>query len=180
MNGCAVTAMIGKVEQEGTEATEMGSGSAASCVGDGTRSRKHAIPWDPFMRLYHLALAAACFALGCGCRTHTVSGSLNAFILSKVVGYGGAAPSGGSSNVMVGKWTVSVDNFGTLIQTDKINFEQVDRFLKELYGAPAAAGRTTEGHRQWVIPARTAGVAIWYLATGEGVRIIINKQLRLN
>jgi hypothetical protein len=46
MNGCPVTALIGKVRPEGTEATERESASAANSVRDGMRSRKYAILWD--------------------------------------------------------------------------------------------------------------------------------------
>lgn len=74
-------------------------------------------------------------------------------------------------------WSYRRDRFGTVMQTQDIDFEQIDQFIRSTYGEPDKAGLTAEQTQQWAIFAKTAGVSIWYSALEKGVRVTILKPV---
>ena len=79
----------------------------------------------------------------------------------------------------VAHWTRTQDRFGTVLETSDMTFQQVDQFLTGAFGKPNEAGNTAEGQMQWVIPAKVAGVSIWYSKKGDGVKISVLKPLHV-
>ncbi len=114
-----------------------------------------------------------------GCAIHQSSGDLGHFLILKIAANGGKVPTPHSLPQLVGKWSYSDENLGTAITSDNVTLEQVDSFLRAIYGAPSEGGKTPAGDVQWVVPAKTAGVSIWYYRKGNGVQISILKPLKL-
>ena len=79
-----------------------------------------------------------------------------------------------------GHWTYTRDRYGTVFNGSKVEFREVDGFIKQLYGQPKRAGMTSDDQQQWVIPARVAGVSVWYSKYGDGVRIAIVRPLKFS
>lgn len=115
-----------------------------------------------------------------GCANHQTSGDFGHFMIVKIKANGGESRTSTSLPQLTGKWSYSDDKAGTRITSNNITFEQVDHFLRSLYGVPSYGGKTFAGDVQWVVPARTAGVSIWYYREGQAVKITILKPLELN
>ena len=115
-----------------------------------------------------------------GCASHQNSGDLGHFLILKIVANGGKVPTPPSLPQLTGEWSYSDENLGTAITSDNITLEQVDHFLRAIYGVPSKGGKTPAGDVQWVVPARTAGVSIWYYKKGKSVQISIFKPLELH
>ena len=110
-----------------------------------------------------------------GCQTHKTTGRLDQFIITEAKLYGAASVGGKYEIALTGVWIVKRDRFGTVIECSGVGFNDLDKFLYETYGKPHRAGKNAEGKDQWVIPAKVAGVSIWYSETGKGVQITILK-----
>jgi len=121
-----------------------------------------------------------CFALFVpGCKTSVVTGRLDEVLMPEVKRWGGNPEVQGNAPTVRARWTIERDRFGTVLQTADLNFEQVNGFLVQAFGAPSKGGMTVDHHQQWVIPAKTAGVSIWYSESGNGVRITVLKPLNV-
>ena len=115
-----------------------------------------------------------------GCTTRHQSGDLGYFLILKIISNGGKATASKPLPQLVGEWSYSNEKCGTAILSDKVTVGQVDRFLRAIYGVPSEGGKTPAGDVQWVVPARTAGVSIWYYKKGKSVQISIFKPLELH
>ena len=103
----------------------------------------------------------ACIVLGCS--TSERSANLYDILAPEIKSYGGRMPvSQDGPTPPVAHWTRTQDRFGTVLETSDMTFQQVDQFLTGAFGKPNEAGNTAEGQMQWVIPAKVAGVSIWY------------------
>jgi hypothetical protein len=120
----------------------------------------------------------ACCDLDSGCSQYPHSGDLGQFLLKRIVDNGGKIATLQTPPQLQGEWKYSDENIGTIIESDDITLEQVDRFLRAIYGAPSKGGNTPAGDIQWVVPAKTSGVSIWYCKGGKGIQISILKPLR--
>jgi len=129
------------------------------------------------MNLRAVFFLCVTFVLGVGCKSQQSSQHLDEFIFSTVQSYGGRKESKTTLPTLKGAWTRTEDKNGIVIQSQKIKFQEVDQILRIAYGDPTEGGKTPDGHVQWVIPARIAGVAIWYSQIGDGVQITINRPL---
>jgi hypothetical protein len=124
------------------------------------------------------ALITLCIAcLFQGCATHHVTGHLDSFLVGEINRYGGKVGNHDKTSDLYGEWTYERDQFGTAIKSSEIKFPEVDDFLKQMYGTPTEAGETDEHSPQWVIPAKVAGVSIWYSKLGNGVQISVVKAI---
>lgn len=122
----------------------------------------------------------ACLLTGCEQRNQAgiTSGRLDEVLIAEIRDNGGQQvkpPEALSSQVST--WSYRRDQFGTVLETHDIDFAQVDQFVRRAYGEPSKAGKTPEHSQQWVVSAKTAGVAIWYSALEKGVRITILKAV---
>ena len=116
---------------------------------------------------------------GGGCASRQNSGSLGDFLLVKIKTNGGKVTPSHPPPSLVGEWEYSDEKFGTVIKSDVVTLEQVDHFLRRIYGPPSKGGKTAAGDIQWVVPARTAGVSIWYFKMGKGIEIDILKPIKI-
>lgn len=126
----------------------------------------------------------ALFESGCATRTtgakgRTYDGSLSKFIEQRVVAFGGHFALRPNGPYLPGSWTYREDNFGGIIKSQDISFQQIDNFIKEYFGSPVEGGKTPEGETQWVIPAKQIGVSIWYSKLNEGVQLTVLRPLNL-
>jgi hypothetical protein len=110
-----------------------------------------------------------------GCAARQLSPRLDVFVFHEIKMYGGRVMISRNKEELSGKWDYSRDKFGTLIQCHGSSFETIDHFFRSFYGTPLPAGKNAEGQPQWVIPAKTAGVSIWYSKLDDGVQIDIIK-----
>ena len=122
-------------------------------------------------------VSIVCLTSGCG--PNHGSGRLNDVLINEIKRNGGRAEIHEQLPNLTGRWTCQRDRFGSVFQTRDMQFEQIDQFFRRAYGAPNKAGETPEHQQQWVIPARAAGVSIWYLKLGDGVKISILKPLEV-
>jgi hypothetical protein len=121
-----------------------------------------------------------CFALlPVGCKTGDVNGRLDQVLLPEVERWGGNARGQGTAPPVTARWTVERDRFGTVLQTSDLSLEQVNDFLSQAFGTPSKGTTTVGEKQQWVIPARTAGVSIWFCEAHHGVRITVLKPLKV-
>jgi hypothetical protein len=129
--------------------------------------------------LLFVVLTASCVMAGCS--TYRSRGSLDQFLACEIERHGGraVAPVFLGDGLLSERWKFKRDRFGTVVWTRDIAFDNVDAFLRRIYGSPEEAGITNEQQQQWVIPARTAGVSIWYSREGDGVKITILQPLRI-
>jgi hypothetical protein len=126
-------------------------------------------------------LGLASLASGCKTTGH-VSGRLDEILPTEITRYGGHAITIPSESVYAanGEWTIKRDRFGVVLQASDVDFEQVDGFLREVYGTPSKGGKTGEHQQQWVIPAKVAGVSIWYAKMENGgVQVTVLKPLNV-
>jgi hypothetical protein len=127
--------------------------------------------------LFGVFLVAFC-NLFSGCAQYPHSGDLGQFLLQRIVDNGGKITTLQTPPQLRGEWKYSDGKLGTSIASDDITLEQVDRFLSAIYGAPSTGGNTPAGDVQWVVPAKKAGVSIWYYKAGKGIQISILKPLK--
>jgi len=121
-----------------------------------------------------------CFVLlVLSCKTGGVTGRLDEVLMPEVKRWGGNPEVQGNAPPVPAHWTVKRDRFGTVLHTADLNFEQVNGFLAQAFGAPSKGGMTADHHQQWVIPAKAAGVSIWYSEADDGVRITVLKPLNV-
>lgn len=111
-----------------------------------------------------------------GCLAFAHSGRLDAFLVEELHRYGARAPLISPSAELSGTWKYRRDQFGIVIITSSIPFEKVDAFFREAYGAPEV-NELRDGP-QYVIPARRAGVAVWYRQRTNGVWVTINRPFQ--
>jgi hypothetical protein len=131
-----------------------------------------------FKLLFFCLVSAACLAPGC--KMHQISGNPDASLVAEIERHGGYPEAHGRTTDLSGHWTYERDRFGTVLRSCDAEFDQVDRFVKERYGMPSKGGNTREQQQQWVIPAKVAGVSIWYSKFGNGVQVTVMKPLRLS
>ncbi len=105
-------------------------------------------------KLLTICLVALVFVSGC--KSHQASGSLGDFVLKRVTAYGGKSPPSSSTGKLPAHWTYAGDRHGILITTRDVSFEEVDKFLRGVYGTPTEGGKTPSGYTQWVIPSSKA------------------------
>jgi hypothetical protein len=134
---------------------------------------------QPIVWIKTLSLAAAVMISGCSTKPSAQfgehRGSLAAFVTAKIQEYGGQSRLRAAG--LEGTWTAREEPLGILIQSGDIKFDEVKRVLEEAYGEGVAAGTTPENERQWAIPARKAGVAIWYAKWHQGVQINLTRPM---
>ena len=117
--------------------------------------------------------------LSSSCSTHRMSGELDNFLVAEIRRYGGNAGIHEKGVGLGGRWIYERDRFGTVIRSGDVKFEALDQFLKLAYGAPSKAGTTSEQQQQWVIPAKSAGVSIWYSKLDDGVGVTVLSSLKV-
>jgi hypothetical protein len=110
-----------------------------------------------------------------GCGTNQTSDRLDRFLISEAKAYGGRIPTRQDEAKLVGEWTFTRDQFGTVIQCSGVTFQAIDKFFRSSYGTPKQVGKNAEGRMQWAIAARVAGVSFWYSEFKGGVQITILK-----
>jgi hypothetical protein len=131
-------------------------------------------------------MLVALLAVVAGCAKPHESGDLGQFLVMEVKAWGGKAVSLNGLPKLVGSWTyerhqgeaVTFEN-GTVIWSKDISFNQIDAFLRQLYGAPVRSGTTPENEQQWTMPAKVAGCSIWYSKHGDGVQVTVLKPFKL-
>jgi hypothetical protein len=106
-------------------------------------------------------------------------GGLAQFLEARVEAFGGRLALRPNAPQLHGSWTYREDQFGGDIKTQNISLQQFDSFIKDYIGSPVEGGKTPEGDVQWVIPAKTMGVSIWYSKLDEGVQITVLRPLNL-
>ena len=129
-----------------------------------------------------LALLASLALFVAGRRAGGQSVPLDQVLMAEIERWGGKPVAQGSAPAVPAlraRWTVKRDNFGTVLETGDLSFQQVDGYLRRAFGPPSKAGVTGDNHQQWVIPAKVAGTAIWYSESGGGIRITVSKPLPL-
>jgi|GEM_PF-6860581 len=114
-----------------------------------------------------------------GCKTGVVTGRLDEVLMPEVRRWGGTPEVHVDAPTVPARWTVKRDRFGTVLQTADLSFEQVNGFLTQAFGPSSKGGVTADHHQQWVIPAKAAGVSIWYSEAVDGVRITVLKPLNV-
>jgi hypothetical protein len=112
----------------------------------------------------------------CGCNTSSgkLTGPPDDFVVAEIRRYGGHSDHPISVH-LTGEWTFQRDNYGTVLESKNADFDNLDQFIRNGWGAPKPAGFSASKEQQWVIPARVAGVSIWYLKSGSGVKISLVK-----
>ena len=111
----------------------------------------------------------------------TYRGRLDEFIVKRVSAYGGHPATDTSAMPLIGRWKVTTDEFGCVIETGDIGIEAIDKFVCGAYGPPTHRTLVSDGSVQYVVSAKTAGVAIWFRATTNGtLRITINKPMHFS
>jgi len=127
------------------------------------------------------AVALALFVVGCqpapklpggGRATGQSTGDFSTFLTNTVYSLGGHINGEHQCKQIVGTWWYFTDQYGMLIESRDVSYEDFDSIVKCLYGEPS---KFPKGQR--AIPARTAGVVIWYDTQPYGLRICINKRL---
>jgi len=131
------------------------------------------------MKKVFLLIIVSIAWLASGCGPNHISGRLDGALIDEIKRNGGHAEIHEQLPGLTGRWTCQRDRFGTVFQARDVKFEQVDQFLRRAYGAPRKAGETSEHQQQWVIPAKAAGVSIWYSKLGDGVQITVLKPLEV-
>lgn len=157
-------------------------GSSEKISGECDEWTKPRTPFDRFVKAFTLIIVAtlACALAGCGRRNQagTTSGHFAEMLIAEIKYQGGrdvSLPSALQSPVST--WRYQRDRFGTVLETQDIEFGEVDKFVRSTYGELSKACITTQDSQQWVISAKTAGVAIWYSALEKGVRVTIQKPI---
>ena len=111
----------------------------------------------------------------------TYYGRLDEFIVGRVSAYGGNPAKEESIAPLIGRWKASTDEFGCVIETRDVGIEALEKFVSGAYGLPSRRTLVSDGSVQYVVSARTAGVAIWFRAmTNRAVRITINKPMHFS
>jgi len=121
-----------------------------------------------------------CFVLVApGCNTGVVTANLHDVLISEMRRWGGRPTVPENPATGPAHWIIKRDRFGTVLYSADLTFKQVDEYLARAFGPPRKAGITADGHQQWVIPATTAGVSIWYAEADGGIRITVLKPLKV-
>jgi len=131
------------------------------------------------MKTRALALFVCFVLVALGCNTGVVTANLHDVLISEMTRWGGRPTVPENPATGPARWIIKRDRFGTVLYSADLTFKQVDEYLARAFGPPRKAGITADGHQQWVIPATTAGVSIWYAEADGGIRITVLKPLKV-
>jgi len=100
-------------------------------------------------------------------------GDMSAMLVTNIQTYGGTVPASEGLRPISCSWEIKTDSEGFIVRFPPDRFQDVDQFLRGLFGAPQIwSDQSASGHPHGVFSVKQIGVAIQYFGGDEEAGLI--------